>query len=267
MSPAPPPLLRAEHISKTFQRSGSLWKRTTGTTALVDVSFELTAGEILGIVGESGCGKSTLARIIVGLEEASGGRLVVEDRCLFDREQGLLVPAAQRGIQMVFQDPYSSLNPRMSVADVIAEGLDIVGRIGRRERSEKVAEMLQLVGLQPDAARRYPFQFSGGQRQRIGIARALITEPRLLIADEAVSALDVSVQMQILNLLLDIRDRLGISLMFISHDIGVIEYLCDRVIVLSQGNVVESGVAGDVIANPQHPYTRKLINAVPQIRK
>lgn len=259
------PVLRAENIGKIYPSRGRMFARGAGVTALTDVSFEVEPGEILGIVGESGCGKSTLARIIVGLEQASGGRLVAGDTALIDVSEGVFVPPAVRRIQMVFQDPYSSLNPRMKVGDVISEGLRIAGETNRNRLTERVAEMLRLVGMPADAASRFPFQFSGGQRQRIGIARALITEPRILIADEAVSALDVSVQMQILNLLLDIRDRLEIAVLFISHDIGVIEYLCDNVIVLSQGKIVESGSASTVIADPGHAYTKKLIDAVPRI--
>lgn len=259
------PVLRADGLSKTYAGRGGLFSTKPGVTALTDVSFEVPRGEILGIVGESGCGKSTLARIIVGLEQASGGRLASEDRPLVDVAAGITLPAASRQIQMVFQDPYSSLNPRMTVADVISEGLRIAGERNKRILAERVREMLQLVGLPGEAGSRYPFQFSGGQRQRIGIARALITDPRLLIADEAVSALDVSVQMQILNLLLDIRDRLGLTILFISHDIGVIDYLCDKVIVLAHGRVVESGASSAVISNPEHAYTRKLIQAVPRM--
>lgn len=260
-----PPVLRAEHIGKTYSTRSRMFARAAGVTALTDVSFDVAPGEILGIVGESGCGKSTLARIIVGLEQASLGRLVAGEAALIDVAERVFVPPAARRIQMVFQDPYSSLNPRMKVGDVVSEGLRIAGERNRTRLAERVAEMLRLVGLPAEAASRYPFQFSGGQRQRIGIARALITEPRILIADEAVSALDVSVQMQILNLLLDIRDRLDIAILFISHDIGVIEYLCDNVIVLAQGRIVEFGKADAVTANPSHSYTKKLIEAVPRI--
>ncbi|MCR4524611.1 ATP-binding cassette domain-containing protein [Bosea sp. 47.2.35] len=266
MTVASAPVLRAEHVGKTYQGRSRLFARGVGVTALTDVSFEVAPGEILGIVGESGCGKSTLARIIVGLEQASAGGLSAGDTTLVDVAGGVFVPPAARRIQMIFQDPYSSLNPRMKVGDVVSEGLRIAGERNRRLLADRVSEMLRLVGLPAEAASRYPFQFSGGQRQRIGIARALITEPRILIADEAVSALDVSVQMQILNLLLDIRDRLGIAVLFISHDIGVIEYLCDKVIVLAQGKIVESGTAGGVISQPSHPYTKKLIEAVPRIQ-
>lgn len=260
-------VLRADRISKTYPGRGGIFSSRPGVEALSEVSFDVPRGEILGIVGESGCGKSTLARIIVGLEQASGGRLSAGDATLVDVAKGISVPPAARRIQMVFQDPYSSLNPKMTVTDVVSEGLRIAGERNRRVLADRVSETLRLVGLPPEAGTRYPFQFSGGQRQRIGIARALITEPRLLIADEAVSALDVSVQMQILNLLLDIRDRLGVTILFISHDIGVIDYLCDRIVVLAHGRIVESGAASDVISNPAHAYTRKLIEAVPRIAR
>ena len=259
------PLLQVDKLRKTFIRSGGLFKPAIETVALNGVSFDLHAGQILGVVGESGCGKSTLARIIVGLESADSGRLTLDGNTLIDANKNLSVHASKRGIQMIFQDPYASLNPRMSVRDVIGEGLAIAGEMDKAERDERVNDMLTLVGLRPQDGDRYPRQFSGGQRQRIGIARSLVSQPRVLIADEAVSALDVSVQMQVLNLMLDIRDRLGIAIMFITHNIGVVEYLCDRVIVLSQGSIVERGATADVIADPQHPYTKRLIAAVPQI--
>jgi ABC-type glutathione transport system ATPase component len=258
-------LLQVDQLRKTFTRSGGLFSPSIETTALNGVSFGLHAGEILGVVGESGCGKSTLARIIVGLETADSGRLALEGNTLIDGERNISVHASKRGIQMIFQDPYASLNPRMRVRDVIGEGLAIAGELTKSERDMRVNDMLTLVGLRPQDGDRYPHQFSGGQRQRIGIARSLVSQPRVLIADEAVSALDVSVQMQVLNLMLDIRDRLGVAIMFITHNIGVVEYLCDRVIVLSQGSIVERGATASVIADPQHPYTKRLIAAVPQI--
>ena len=220
-------------------------------------------GEIFGIVGESGCGKSTLARILVGLEDADAGSLSRGDRTLF-APASPTVPAVRRGIQMVFQDPYASLNPRMSVGDVVAEGLAIAG-MSNADRDARVAETLSLVGLTPGDASKFPFQFSGGQRQRICIARALVMEPAFLIADEAVSALDVSVQMQILNMLLDLRERIGVSIIFITHDISVVDYICDRVMVVYGGEVVESGKKNAVLDHPENEYTRKLISAVPQI--
>lgn len=255
--------LAARDIRKTFRRSNGWFYPGTGTRALNGVSFEVRPGEIFGIVGESGCGKSTLARVLVGLEEPDGGSLSLGDRTLFG--PGLpTVPAVRRGIQIVFQDPYASLNPRMSVGEVVAEGLAIAG-VPSAEREARVAETLSLVGLTAADAAKFPFQFSGGQRQRICIARALVMEPAYLIADEAVSALDVSVQMQILNMLLDLRDRIGVSIIFITHDISVVDYVCDRVMVVYGGEVVELGEVTQVLDRPSADYTRKLIASVPRL--
>ena len=258
-------ILRVEGICRTFLRSRGWFKQELRTKALDGVSFGLRFGEILGVVGESGCGKTTLARIIVGLEQADSGTLELDGQTLIGPDLRAPVAPSKRGIQMVFQDPYSSLNPRMRVNEIVGEGLSIAGGISRSERARRVTEALQLVGLRAEDGTRYPHEFSGGQRQRIGVARALVMQPRVLIADEAVSALDVSVQMQVLNLLLDIKERLGLSLLFITHDISVVEYLCDRVIVLSQGVIVESGTVVQVIRDPQHPYTKALISAVPRL--
>jgi ABC-type glutathione transport system ATPase component len=261
---AAPALLRAGNVSKTFGRAGRLWGEATPTQALSDVSFEVARGEILGIVGESGSGKSTLARILVGLSDAATGFLELDGRVLFGPGQRS-VSAFARGIQMIFQDPYSSLNPRMTAGAAVAEGLHIRGGLGRAEVAARVTRTLELVGFDADARLRYPHQFSGGQRQRISIARTLVLEPKLLIADEAVSALDVSVQMQILNLLLDLRSQLGLSIIFITHNIAVVDYLCDRVLVMCRGEIVERGPTADVIDHPTHSYTRSLIAAAPKI--
>ncbi|SFP91048.1 ATP-binding cassette domain-containing protein [Tranquillimonas alkanivorans] len=255
--------LSARDIRKTFVRSNGWFARASETHALKGVSFDVEAGEIFGIVGESGCGKSTLARILVGLENADGGSLSISGRTLF-RADGPELPPVQRGIQMVFQDPYASLNPRMKVGDVVAEGLAIAG-VPREERERRVAETLTLVGLSAADSQKHAFQFSGGQRQRICIARALVMEPRFLVADEAVSALDVSVQMQILNMILDLRDRIGLSIIFITHDISVVEYICDRVMVMYDGRVVEHGPAQAVLDHPSEAYTQKLIASVPRL--
>lgn len=256
-------VLEGSGIRKVFRRAASWFTPAEETIALNGVDIDVRRGEILGVVGESGCGKSTLARIIVGLAEPDSGTLSVEGRELFGPGMAPL-PPVKRGIQMVFQDPYASLNPRMRVGDVIAEGLSIAGESKTAIR-EKVANVLTLVGLSPSDASKYPFQFSGGQRQRICVARALIMEPALLIADEAVSALDVSVQMQILNLFLDLRERLGVSIIFITHDIAVVEYLCDRVMVMFNGEVVERNTSHALLDAPQHEYTQKLISAVPRL--
>ena len=224
---------------------------------VASVSLALRQGEILGLVGESGCGKSTLARLLVGLEKPDAGDLTVAGEPLFG--PGLkFAPAGRRPIQMVFQDPWGSLNPRMRVRDIVGEGLRVQGRLSRGDIVAKVRRYLALVGLGEDSLEKFPHEFSGGQRQRVCIARSIILEPRVLIADEAASALDVSVQMQILNLLLDLRDTLGLSIIFISHDMGVIEYLCDRIAVMYAGRVVEENVAATLLDAPRHPYTARL---------
>jgi oligopeptide/dipeptide ABC transporter ATP-binding protein len=258
------PLLEASGISKSFwSRRGVLQPRAENR-ALDDVSLTLAPGEILGLVGESGCGKSTFAKILLGLESADAGSLTVDGSTVFAPGARAL-PAARRGIQMVFQDPYGSLNPRMKVQDLLAEGLRIRGNLSNAEIKDEVRRHLALVALGDDALTKYAYQFSGGQRQRLCIARAVIVRPKVLIADEAASALDVSVQMQILNLLLDLRERIGLAIIFISHDMGVIEYLCDRVAVMYRGRIVEEGMTASLLDRPRHPYTGHLIAARPRV--
>jgi len=257
-------LLDAAGISKSFWRRGALLQGRIENRALDDVSLNLAPGEILGLVGESGCGKSTFAKVLLGLETADAGTLDVGDVRIFEPNRRT-IPAAQRGIQMVFQDPYGSLNPRMMVRDLLSEGLRIRGGLSRAAIADEVRRHLMLVGLGADALTKYPHQFSGGQRQRLCIARAIIVNPKVLIADEAASSLDVSVQMQILNLLLDLRDRIGLGIIFISHDMGVIEYLCDRIAVMYRGRVVEEGPAATILDHPRHPYTGHLIAARPRV--
>lgn len=262
-APTAGPLLVTRNLRKSFWSGRGLLAQGRETRALDGVSISVNPGEILGLVGESGCGKSTFAKVLLGLEEADSGDMTFDGEPIFGFS-GRSVPSHLRGIQMVFQDPFGSLNPRMRLRELIGEGLRIQGR-PRGEITAEVCRHLELVGLDESAMTKYPHQFSGGQRQRICIARAIIMKPKLLIADEAVSALDVSVQMQILNLLLDLRERLGQSIIFISHDMGVIEYLCDRIAVMYRGRVVEEGETSAVIDNPRHPYSAHLIAARPGI--
>jgi peptide/nickel transport system ATP-binding protein len=232
--------------------------------ALDDVSLTLEAGKTLGIVGESGSGKSTLARLVMALEAPSSGSVMFQGRDLHRLGRDEL-RAARRHFQMVFQDPYSSLDPRMTVARTVAEPLEQLEHLPSAERRERAAAMLDAVGL--NAATdldKYPHEFSGGQRQRIAIARALVTQPKLIVADEPVSALDVSVQAQVLNLMQDLQERFGLAYLFISHDLAVVDLVCDELIVLQHGRVVERGATDVVLNAPQHPHTRRLIEAVPR---
>jgi len=258
-----PPLVEVTDVRKHFPVGRGLFGRPRAVVRAVDgVSLAIRAGETLGLVGESGCGKSTLGRLILRLIEPTAGDVRFEGRSLLALRPREL-RAVRRAMQIVFQDPYGSLNPRMRVASIVGEGLAI-HRIGTREqRRERVRALLDLVGLPTDAATRFPHEFSGGQRQRIGIARALAVEPRFVVADEAVSALDVSIQAQILNLLQDLKRRLGLTLLFISHDLRVVEHLSERVAIMYLGKIVEIGSRDDVYGDPRHPYTRTLLAAVP----
>jgi peptide/nickel transport system ATP-binding protein len=257
------PLVEVSDLRKHFPVGRELFGRPRAFVRAVDgVSLDIYAGETLGLVGESGCGKSTLGRLILRLIEPTGGDVRFDGRSLLHlRPRDLR--AVRRAMQIIFQDPYGSLNPRMRVSSIVGEGLAI-HRVGTSaQRRERVRSLLDLVGLPPDAAARFPHEFSGGQRQRIGIARALAVEPRFVVADEAVSALDVSIQAQILNLLQDLKQRLGLTLLFISHDLRVVEHLSDRVAIMYLGKIVEIGSRDEVYAEPRHPYTRALLAAVP----
>ncbi|MFV2197709.1 ATP-binding cassette domain-containing protein [Nocardiopsis sp. LOL_012] len=254
MPEVPPPLLEARKLVKTFPGR-------RGGRAVDDVSLIVRRGEALGLVGESGSGKSTTARCIAGLLRPDSGRILVEG-------QDVTSPRARRRgrrrIQMVFQDPYSSLNPRMTVADLVGEGLYVHGiEPDRARRRDRVVELLETVGLDSGHLDRYPRSFSGGQRQRIAIARALAVGPDLLICDEPVSSLDVSVQAQVLDLFADLRETLGLALLFIAHDLAVVHHLCGRVAVMNAGRVVEQGERDQIYRSPGHPYTRSLLDAVP----
>ncbi|MBT8162005.1 MULTISPECIES: ATP-binding cassette domain-containing protein [Arthrobacter] len=249
-------LLRVEGLSKTFGSGRRAHQ------ALDDVSFELRQGEILGLVGESGSGKSTIIRCLVGLEKESSGSI---------RYQGINPAAAskselhryRRDLQMVFQDPYSSLDPRMTVRRIIEEPMLVMGGYSERERRERIHELIRLVGLRDEHLDRYPRDFSGGQRQRIAIVRALVVEPKVLLCDEPVSALDVSVQAQVLNLLKDMQRQLDLTVLFVSHDLAVVKYLCTRLVVLNRGRVAEKGSVPEIYENPQDAYTKALLEAVP----
>jgi oligopeptide/dipeptide ABC transporter ATP-binding protein len=258
------PLLEVIALTKHFPVRKGLLGRTTGIVRAVDgVSFSLEEGETLGVVGESGCGKSTLVKSILFLERPTSGEIRFRGRALSmdDAQQW------RRHVQIVFQDPYTSLPPRMTVGDIIADPLRIHKVGDSAFVKQKVTQLLQEVGLNPARAGQYPFQFSGGQRQRIGIARALAIDPALVLLDEAVSALDVSVQAQVLNLLKDLQERHGLTYIFISHDLGVVKYMSDRIAVMYLGKIVERGPAEALYDRPLHPYTRALVSAVPSLRR
>ncbi len=263
-SVAPTPLLRAEGLERGFKGRSGLLGRASTVLALRGVDFTLARGEAVGVVGESGCGKSTLARVLLHLTPASAGRVTFDGQDLAALPKPAL-RALRRRMQLVFQDPFASLDPRRSIGAQIGDGLVIHHLAPAGDVAAKVAELLAQVGLDPAHAGRLPHEFSGGQRQRIAIARALATGPDLLVADEPVSALDVSVQAQVVNLLKDLRTRLGLGLLFISHDLHVVRHLCDRVVVMYLGRVVEEAPAAELFANPLHPYTRSLLAATPSM--
>ncbi len=235
--------------------------------AVDGVSFRLHSGETLGLVGESGCGKTTLGRAILGLAPVTRGTILFEGRDI-STFKGEALKEHRRHIQTVFQDPYGSLDPLMTIEQILSEPLKIHHLCsGRKERSEKIAALLHSVGLDPELAKRYPHEFSGGQRQRIGIARALSLEPRVIVCDEPVSALDVSIQAQVVNLLMDIQEAQGISYLFISHDLAVVQHICHRIAVMYLGRIVEQGSTQDIHDQPLHPYTKALLDAVPSLEK
>lgn len=259
------PLLEVKDLKVYYPIRGGILGRTQGYVKAVDgVSFSIESGETLGLVGESGSGKSTTGKAIIGLAKITSGQI------LFDGEDitqyvGKNHSPYRRGVQMIFQDAYSSLNPKKRVLDIIAEPLRNFEKLSAMEEKKKVDELLDIVGMSPETAIKYPFEFSGGQRQRIGIARAMALKPRLIIADEPVSALDLSVQAQVLNFMKDIQDQFKLSYLFVSHDLGVVEHMCSTISIMHKGRFVEKGKKENIYNNPQHIYTKRLIAAIPDI--
>jgi len=258
------PLLDVRGLTKQFESKAGMWRTSTVVKAVDGVDFTVNEGEMFGLVGESGCGKSTTGRCILRLVEPTAGEVWFrgENILHYSRER---MRKARREMQIVFQDPYSSLNPRMRVADIVEEPL-VVHKLGsREERRARAAELFELVGLERGHLDRYPHEFSGGQRQRIGIARALALNPSLIVADEAVSALDVSIQAQVIQLLLDLQATFKLTYLFIAHDLRLVEHVCHRVAVMYRGRIVEMGNVTSLFANPTHPYTRALLSAIPAL--
>jgi len=259
------PLLEVRHLVKHYSRGGGLFASPpTVVRAVDDVSFHVDEGDMFGLVGESGSGKSTTGRCILRLVEPDSGEVLFREENVlgFSRSR---MRVARRDMQIVFQDPYSSLNPRMRAGDIVEEPLIIHELGGASDRAARVSELFELVGLEPEHLKRYPREFSGGQRQRIGIARALALNPALIVADEPVSALDVSIQAQVIELLLDLRARLRLTYLFIAHDLRLVENICNRVAVMYLGKIVEMGNADALFRNPTHPYTQALLSAVPRL--
>ncbi|MCL4859959.1 MAG: ATP-binding cassette domain-containing protein [Caldilineaceae bacterium] len=267
--PEQPPLLEIRNLQKHFPVRKGIFSRVVGHVKAVDgVDFVIWPGETLGLVGESGCGKTTTGEVILRSQPATGGEVWFDDRQL-GRVDVLQLPKRQvkqlrRNMQLIFQDPYASLNPRMTLLQIVGEPLLVNGVASGKELEAQVGELLRVVGLRPEYMSRYPHAFSGGQRQRIGIARALALRPQFIVCDEPVSALDVSVQAQVLNLLQDLQSQFQLTYLFISHNLSVVQYLCDRVVVMYVGKVVESATTDDLFHNPQHPYTEALLSAAPR---
>lgn len=257
-------LFEIKNLKKHYEVKKGLFAKPTTIKAVNDISFEVKKGEILSIVGESGCGKSTTAKLLMTIEEPTSGAIFFEGRDITKFSEKELQEYRKK-VQIIFQDPYSSLNPRWNVGKIIAEPLKLNTELSDKEIKQKVLEIMKKVGLQEDWYERYPHQFSGGQRQRIGIARALVIEPEVIICDEPVSALDVSIQAQVLNLLLDLQEEFNLTYIFISHDLSVVEHISDRIIVMYFGDIVESNDVASLFENPQHEYTKQLLSAIPTI--
>lgn len=259
-------LLEVNNLKKWYPVKGGLFAKKRQVKAVDGVTFELEAGETVGLVGESGCGKSTLGRTIIRLEDPTGGSFKI-DNIDISKLRGEKLRRMRNRFQMIFQDPYGSLNPRMTIHNMLYEVLGLHTELDREGRTERISELLKMVGLSPEAMHRYPHQFSGGQRQRIGIARALAVNPALIIADEPVSALDVSVQAQIINLLKEIQLKTGVAYLFIAHDLAVVEHISNRILVMYLGRIVESGRSSELCAKPAHPYTKALMSAIPTVER
>jgi peptide/nickel transport system ATP-binding protein len=258
------PLVQVSNLCKTYGGGGLFsWAPASALKAVNNVSFDLSPGETLGLVGESGSGKSTTGRVLLQLEQPTGGDILFKGRNITGLSKRQLQPY-RRDMQIIFQDPYASLNPRMTVGDFVGEPLDVHGVCsGRSEKQDRVATLFQKVGLDPAFMKRYPHEFSGGQRQRVNIARAIALNPAFIVADEPITALDVSIQAQIINLFQDLQDELGLTYLFIAHDLSMIRYLCHRVAVMLRGRIVEIGPCEAIFDNPQHLYTRSLLSAIP----
>lgn len=255
--------LRINNLTKIYESSGGNFGKRTKVSALQDVSFDLAKGETLGIVGESGCGKSTLGRIISRLDTPTSGEIIYKGEDLAEKSLAKMRPL-RKEIQFIFQDPYASLNPRRQIGAIVEEPMRVNG-VGKDERRARALDLLEKVGLDKDAYERYPHEFSGGQRQRVVIARALTLKPELIIADEPVSALDVSIQAQVLNLFKELQEEFKLTYIFVAHDLGVVRHISDRIAVMYLGKIVEVGSVTEIYNNPRHPYTKALLSAIPRI--